>query len=144
MTAADDRDPHLVALGAYLRRRARIEGRTDAQIATVIGRNTATVQRIHAGTVEGGVGGVLRQIRLVRGSFAHIYAILDDPAPSIEKALALAELPPEEMRETSPIGRLSHMLAHAAQDDPGLLDAVEGFIAGRRSGRAVPPQEGDA
>jgi hypothetical protein len=135
MTANDERDPHAVAIGAYLRRRARLEGVTAEQAAAAIGKGTATVQRVYAGTIETGLIGGLRLFALVRGSYEHIRAILDDVAPTVERAIELAELPPGTPGRHDPVMAVARLLAQHAEDDPGLVDAVEGFLAGRRSAR---------
>lgn len=129
VTMTDDRDAPRAAIGAYLHRRARRRGLTDDQIAAAIGKGAATVQRIHAGSVEGGGVALLRYMRLVEADPGDLYALLERPDVGLARELAEVDHPPLSA-ETR---RLAGLLELAARDDPGTLAAVEAFIAGRRS-----------
>ncbi len=128
----ESRDPVQVAIGAYLKRRAKKEGITNEQAAKTIEVGTATISRIYSGAKESGHINIFKLLRLVNGSIEHIYALIDDP--SMFLAIEFAEQPTGP-REDTPLGNVVRQLADDAVGDPGIVDAVGGFLAGRRSRR---------
>lgn len=121
-----EREPARVAVGVYLRARARRRGLTDDAAARALGVGSSTVQRLYAGRVGTDWLTLFRLLALVGGDAGHVAALVAEP--SIERAAELAE-----QGSTPTADPLAAQLARAAVDDPGLVDAVLGFIAGRRS-----------
>jgi hypothetical protein len=126
---ADERDPARVAIGAYLRARARRAGVTDEAAAAALDVGTSTVQRVYAGSHGTDWLVLLRLTRLVGGDMAALGRLLDEP--SLELAAALAEMPTPAA--PAQLAELAGRIAAAAELDAGLVPAVEGFIAGRLS-----------
>ena len=131
---SDDRelDPHLVALGAYLRAKRLAAGLTYAQASHAGRMSVAQVQRIEGGRIDTAGTSLALLLEAYGGALADVLTILHDPAPTAERGRELAETPAEPV----PAGRMAALVAELERDagrDPELLAALGGFLAGRRS-----------
>lgn len=126
------RDPHLVALGALLRERRKASGLTHTQAATAGRMSVAQIQRIEAGSIDTGGTGLLLLMEAVGVSMGEALAILHDPDPTPEKARQLAEGEGQGATRDELAG-LVEEIARDAAGDAGLIEALGGFLAGRRS-----------
>jgi transcriptional regulator with XRE-family HTH domain len=127
-----DPDPHLVALGAYLRACRLQRGITHAAAAAAARMSVAQIQRIEAGLIDTGGSGLLLLMDAIGATFDDALDLLRDPAPTAERGRTLAETPRVPV-SADRLAALASEIEYQAGRDPELLAAVAGFLAGRRS-----------
>lgn len=95
---------NLNAAGAYLRELRKQQGFSQTKLAEMVGVTNNTIWRIEKGTQEPQAALIVALLAVLRGSAAHVHALLSNPKATNEEAEQYAALQ-KAIEEASPTSR---------------------------------------
>lgn len=129
------------AIGAYYKTlRQRNIRRSGVEVAALLDAGEATVHRLDQGRTDPSLLFALDYLHLVEGDPADILALAQGDAPTAAdgERLAVRRLDAIDHPHRARLDALAARLAALSRDDPALLAAIEGFLAGWAGAREAP------